>query len=401
MTDADQREETLRFGPLSEYSVPAMPTRDTLQMFVTRMRKLLRRTPDQPMITDERLQLSSLEILDAAAAPPACGPLIDELQATLADWVEDTQASQYVQFVVMPPGDRNSVVAAWAERHGHHRVDAPSRHELISSKVIEPPLLSPDDGVLVIPALEDWFVRHRRGLRLIRALLAHIAQLDRKLVVGCNSWAWQYLVRAVRANIAFPEPITFQAFDAARLRAWFREISTDGNGQPIQFLDADTGDDILALEDDDKPHPRLVSLAARSLGVPWIAWRLWRHSLRHRIENASDANSGDDAPKPTIERAENEDAHTLWVTSPEEFSLPARSTDDSLVVLHALLIHGVMQKNELALILPFAGCDNVLMALVRGGLVERDEEGRLACAPEAYPAIRSALTTAGFPIAEI
>ena len=389
MTDADAREESPRFGPLADYRVPAMPTRDTLQILLTRARELLHRNADAPLIDDARLRASTLDMLDEAAAPPACGPLVDELQASLADWIDDDNPPQRRQCIVLPAGDRNDVVASWARAHGHTVLDAPEREASLGAGPDALPNLT-GDTVLVVPALETWFVRHRDGLWLIRALLDQLAELDRRVVVGCNSWAWQYLVRAVRADAVLPAPLIFQPFDAMRLRNWFRAIARNDD-PPIQFLDARSGEDILALDDNGRPHDRLFSLAARSHGIPWIAWRLWRRSLRRRIPD-------DETDAPDVA---DDDAHTLWVIALEEFSLPGRNNDDSLLVLHALLIHGPLLPNQLAAVLPFTGAGNTLNSLLAAGILEHDAHGRLACTPDAYPAIRTGLTTAGFPIAEV
>ncbi|KEZ76044.1 hypothetical protein [Salinisphaera hydrothermalis] len=390
MTDADRREQSPRFGPLADYRAPAMPTRDTLQILAARARELLRRKPDAPLIDDARLRASTLDMLDEAAAPPACGPLIDELQTTLKDWLDDDHPSQRMQCIVLPPGDDNHVLGMWAETYGHAVLEAPEREALPGAGPAALPELA-GDRVLVIPALESWFARQRDGLWLVRALLDRLAELDRRVVVGCNSWAWQYLVRAIRADAVLPAPLIFQPFDALRLHRWFSAISAS-QAEPIQFLDASSGDDILALDDDGRPHDRLFSLAARSHGIPWIAWRLWRRSLRRRIPD----DEADEAPEVA-----DDDAHTLWVIALDEFSLPGRGNDDALLVLHALLIHGPLMPHQLADVLPFTGAGNTLNSLLAAGILEHDAHGRLVCTPEAYPAIRTGLTTAGFPIAEV
>lgn len=396
MTDADNRDETSCFKPLADYQVPAMPTRDTLQILVTRARELLRRSPDGPLIAEARLRTSTLDMLDEAAAPPACGPLITELQASLAEWIDDPEPAQRMQLIVLPPGDRNRVVAGWAEQRGHTLLEAPARGAIPAADANDIPDLS-GRGLLVIPALEDWFIRHRDGLGLIRALLDRLADLDRRVVVGCNSWAWQYLVRAVRADAVLPAPLIFQAFDAERLHAWFSALPHTARQSSIQFLDAGSGEDILALDDDGQPHDRLYSLAARSRGIPWIAWRLWRRSLRRRMPD----EEKDDTDATAASEREAVDADTLWVIALEEFSLPGRSNDDSLLILHALLVHGPLPPDQLTDVLPFTGAYNTVNGLLAAGILERDEFGRLACTPEAYPSIRTGLTTAGFPIAAV
>lgn len=387
MTHAEQTDDAPRFTPLAEYQAPAMPTRDTFQILATRARELLHRGLPEPMVADTRLHRSTLDMLDTAVPPPACGPLIDELQASLSDWLNDPAPDETSRLIVLPPGDRDRIVARWAERYGHALCEAPARDELLAPA--HDPLPEPDgDGVLVLPALEDWFVRHQSGLALIRALLVFIQRSERRIVVGCNSWAWQYLVRAVHADTVLSAPIIFQPFDAERLRQWFSRIAATGDSQSLRFLDARSGDDILA-EDDDRAHDRLCSLAARSQGIPWVAWRLWRQSLRRHIPDQDDA----DTPA--------EDDQTLWLTDLDEFSLPGRNGDDSLLALHALLIHGPLPPAWLDRLLPSNGASKGLSGMLNAGIVERHDDGRLACAPAAYPTIRAGLATAGFPTAAI
>ncbi len=148
MTDAESRDERQRFGSLADYRVPAMPTRDTLQIVLTRARELFRRKPQGPLVDDARLRSSTLDMLDEAAAPPACGPLISELQATLGAWAEGEPGNQRIRCIVLPPGDRNRVVASWAERHGHAVLEAPARESILGADPTGLPDLE-GDGVLV------------------------------------------------------------------------------------------------------------------------------------------------------------------------------------------------------------------------------------------------------------
>ncbi|WP_147418153.1 hypothetical protein [Salinisphaera sp. Q1T1-3] len=396
MSDSDEDtgvRDAAPFTPLADYCVPATPTRDSLQTWLTRARELFRRKPPAPMITDDRLRRSTLDMLDDVASPPACGPLLAEIDASLADWLAEETPARRKRLFVLPPGDRNHIVAAWAETAGHARLTPPPRSELLTPGGAPLPDVR-GDGLLVIPALEDWFVRHTHGLDTLRQLLDTLDRLDRHVLIGCNSWAWQYLSRAVAADAVLGPAETFQAFDAHRLRAWFNEISQGAEHGPVCFRDARSGDDIMALDAQDEPHEMLISLAARSRGIPWVAWRLWRRSLRRRIDPEDDAH---DAPAAVSDA----DEQTLWVIALEEFSLPGADNDDTLFLLHALLIHGALTPDLLRAVLPITQAMQRLPALVAAGIVTRHEDGRLACAPAAYPAIRAGLTTAGFPIAAL
>lgn len=382
------------FQALADFQVPATPTIDAFQDLWARTRGLFRSRRAGPVITDDRLQRSTSEMLDEIAPPPACGPLVDELQATLADWLAEPQPLIRNRLIVMPPGDRDGVLRSWAESHQHTLLEAPARENLLDNPDQDIGSLD-GEGVLVIPALEQWFMRHRNGLDVVRALLMRLDDLDRHVVVGCNSWAWQFLVRVAQADNVLGPPLTFQAFDARRLRVWFSEIAVSERLGPVEFVDTARGQAVLAVEDNDNVHDLLVTLAARSRGVPWIAWQLWRRSLRNRtlVDNENDTELSTAAQGAT-----RDDRLTLWVTAPGVLALPDADQTDTLLILQALLIHGALTPTQLDQVLPTVGDSNRLSTLRTAGIVERDGT-QLHCAPAAYSTIRSGLATAGFPIA--
>ena len=398
------------FISLSDYETPPTPTKDAMTRVLTRAREILRRKPDTPMITDDRLRRSTLERLDEIASPPACGPLVAELAASLADWLGEPPPEGGRRLIVMPPGDRNQVMAAWAKQQGHEILEPPARRDVIGANAYDLPVIEDGRAPLVIAALEDWFVRDLHGLALVRALLSRIDGLKRPVIVACNSWAWQYLVRAVQADAYLPAPQIFQPFDALRLRRWLSEIAEyDGPGS-VRFRDAQSGDDIMNAGQDDTPHEVLQSLAARSRGIPWVAWRLWRRSLRRQVEVDNDDSAEADAPHTPIEPAANEPAgdsersradQTLWVIALEEFLLPDTDHALTLLLLQALLIHGQLPLDLLTRTVPEPGATRLLPALRTAGIVEQRDNGDLACAPAAYPSVRAGLTAAGFPIASV
>ena len=240
------------------------------------------------------------------------------------------------------------------------------------------------EGPLVVPRLERWFLRRHDGLAAVRGLLAAVERTDRRVLVGCNGWAWDFLCAAVRANLGLPAPRTFRAFGAKRLAGWFAELAADAGG--ARFRSPKTGRDIPADGTVDDFHR---TLAARSRGIPWVAWDLWRRSLRTEAPDESDAAAAT-PPAPGERR-------TLWVAALEEFTLPTRHEPEALLALHALLIHGPLTREELAAVAPDAGGPPTASALLAAGFVRREKCGELAVVPAAYPAIRAGLAAAGFP----
>ena len=244
------------------------------------------------------------------------------------------------------------------------------------------------EGVLVVPDLGRWFLRHRLGLAHVRALLAGLAALERKCVVGCNSWAWAFLTKAVEAGMALPAGRTFEAFDADRLQEWFTRDVLGSGGEAVSLRASGSGKTISPQGEGTAGY--FQNLAAQSRGIPWVAWWIWRDSLRTA---ADDDESQDAVDSP-------QDKQTLWVAALEEFTLPTRHEPDELLVLQAMLIHGSLDAAELAAVVPTMREASIVQSLLKAGVIERDD-GRLRCRAAAYPAVRRGLVAAGFPADEI
>ena len=388
---ADPGEEV--FIPLAEYREPSMPAQELLRTLVARVQALLVRHQSKPFIADDRLKKATMDRLNEVVAPPACGPLLAELDRTVAAWTGEHPRVSRLKVVVIPPCDENAIVETWARQSGHQVLEPPDRDELIAVPATSLPALN-GDGLLVVPRLEAWFVRHRNGLRPVRALLAALDACGREVVIGCNSWAWAFLCKAVHADLVFPDAVTFIAFDEMRLHRWFGQLATSEATEAVRFRRSQTGVDVLELGADGTPKDDyLRTLAGRSLGVPWVAWHMWRRSLR---------SGGDDEPAADAKAVLSADAaevaseQTLWVAALDEYVLPGRNEQSALLVLQALLIHGPLSAGHLRLVLPLVGESNIVSVLVKAGFVARDGD-LFACRPAAYPTIRAGLASAGLP----
>ncbi len=378
------------FNPVGKYEWPARPTEESLRRLTGKLWQTFRRAEEpDPFISDESLRWTNRTRLTDIAAPPACGPLLQEMEATFVDWIADNEPSHWLQLVVLPPCDQNDIVRSWATVNEYVILDPPSRDSITDpNSEFELPEIK-GDGVIVVPRLEHWFLRHHNGLREVRALLDQLTQLERHCVVGCNSWAWAFLVKAASAEAVFPCGLMFQAFDAARLRRWFGELASDGDESGQTFRSSMTGNDVFAAVDEEEtPSKFFYQLAARSLGIPWVAWHLWRRSIRLGPEKTADV-------KPMFA-----DEETLWIAALEEFEMPKQDVESALLVLQALLIHDSLTAKQIELVTPNIGGVNVLASLVAAGFVLRESE-RYRCSPAAYPAIRTRLNDAGFPMDQL
>ena len=382
------------FIPLAEYKEPAMPAQELLRTVVGRVQALLNRGAPKPFIADDRLKKATMDKLNEVVAPPACGPLLAELDRTVADWTAENSVVSTVKMIVLPPCDENAILETWARQHGHQLLDPLERDTLIQLPPVPLPALD-GAGLLVVPRLEDWFLRHRNGLRTVRNLLAALDAGGRPAVVGCNSWAWAFLVKAVSADLILPDAVTFLAFDEMRLHRWFGQLASAEATGGVRFRRSSTGANVLALGKDGTPKDDyLRTLAGRSLGIPWVAWHMWRRSLR----SGEDEGAASDA-KAVVSSDEDETPgeQTLWVAALDEYVLPGKNEQAALLVLQALLIHGPLSAAQLRLVLPLVGESNIVSVLVKAGFLTRDGD-RFGCSPAAYPAIRAGLASAGLPL---
>ncbi len=377
------------FQLLGQFSAPSRPTDETIRQTFGKFWQSLRRESEDPFLTDNALRVANTKKLDRIVPPPACGPLLSDMRATFDQWAQEPDPNHALQLVVLPPCDHSNVVGSWAKQAGYAIVDPPPRLQRLgaSGAVNLPDLSSIPGNVLVIPRLEYWFLRRRNGLDVLRRLLEKLALLDRHCVIGCNSWAWSFFEKTLGADLIFPHGVTLQAFDALRLHQWFSEIVQNGEAEGKVFRLCKNGQDILALNggSDKLKSDFLATLAAKSLGIPWVAWHMWRSSLRYGPkDNARIAN-----------KFPNEE--TLWVTHEDDFQIPKTHASLALLTLHAILLHHALTAEEMMQVLPTARESNVLYSLLSTNLVQLDGE-QYSCVPAAYPSIRQALANAGFPL---
>ena len=372
--------------PIEDYDCPSLPADEWIKAAMTRIRATFRHD-DKAFIADDRLKRATLKRLDQAVAPPACGPVMAELDAAMKQWFGQPATAERIKAIVLPPCDDNDVVGAWARDAGHRIVTCDDARDVPAALAMLDTIDDDPASLLVIPRLERWYLRRLDGLAGIRTLMAALAVRKQRTVIGCNAWTWAYLSKAAGIDMLVGTPLCFAPFDAERLREWFGELARDDMTRGVRFRRADDGSDILTADAaDGKSLDFFRTLAGRSRGIPWVAWHMWRRMLR--TDEGQGDGQGDDAGGGGTRR------ETLWVTALEELVLPGDRPRDTLLILHALLLHGEMRAADLRAVLPIVGDSVVPAALVMSGFVQRDGD-RLSIRPEAYPAVRSGLETAG------
>lgn len=404
---------------LVDYSAPAMPTDESVRRLTDRLTGWLRSPDDEdPFISDDSLATASGGQLDALASPPACASLVRDMDVTFADWIAANRPSRRVQWVVMPPCDHHNVVRQWAVENGHRLIQPPPRSRLIEHPGDDQKPFKIDFGdsiettdddentelpptLIVIPRLERWMLRHQDGLMLIRRLLTEVQRSPHRFVIGCSSWAWLFFETVLDGGQWMHHGLTMRPYDADDLATWLSTLTDDDSpsgpddhfgadpAQPVRFRLTETGDDVFARSDDDLDNDFLATLAAQSDGIPWVAWELWRRSIRLGPGTPDDqADRGD-------EKFPNE--RTVWVTPMTKVPSPKRFDSAMLMVLHALLLHDGLTEDELGLTSPSVNLSAGLSALVAAEWVTH-RQGRFQCRAAAYPQIIDRLRTAGYSV---
>ncbi len=318
---------------------------------------------------------------DAAAA----------LDAALQDWTPPGRFEQGVKFLIGQPFSGHAEIAAMlGARHQAVEIPPPSVEQILSNDERWFDNWPPPGTLWVLPKLEHCYLRHAKGLDLLRRLLSLAAngQLGKGLA-GCDSWAWAYVLRI------FPLPqvdaITLQAFDADRLQRLFRDLTNARSEVAVHYYNAKTGKEILnAAPNEESPQKEFRELATYCRGNVAVAATCWRERLRHK-NNQEQMSDEEAAATPTDDTRPDE---VLWVAEmPSEPELPPGPNDEAyLLLLHAMLLQGGLPESLLDDLLPFsaARCRGLLGQLQQSGMAH-PVDGRWQVRELAYLAVRRLL----------
>ncbi|MFP4006484.1 MAG: hypothetical protein ACLFV6_00555 [Spirulinaceae cyanobacterium] len=170
--------------------------------------------------------------------------------------------------------------------------------------------------VILIPNLAQGFLRCIHGLNAITTLQTTILEnRDRFWILGCPSWAWEYLHTTYQIKANLNQAIHLPSLDAGELEAWFKKVDID----------------ILIEAEEEQTCSYFQSLAKAALGSSQVAQDLWIDSLFCPHEKAEIENA-----KLSVKR------QTSFL--PE---LPGLSLEDCYL-LYSLLLHQTLNLDCLA-----------------------------------------------------
>jgi hypothetical protein len=350
---------------LGTYEWPRSETRQTLGRLFDKIKTVFRADVSENAVDAERLKLITDDVLKANTYDLLASILHSQLDTAYLDWANTAENGPRRRAFVHPPMDQDHL-ADWADLRGF--------------AVLKPSdsLDDFDDATcVVIPKLEKFFSRDYNQLSPLFELFDAMTRFDGKIIVGCNSWAWQFLKQFDDALLLFGTAQTVPAFDADALADIFDQaLSKTENRQ--NFMSVESGDPILERDKDGAlKDPYLEHLAGLSLGLPWVAIEMFFKGIAEtKDEEKSSGNS-------------------IWVKLPTSCSLPVSGSTALSFALQALLIHGSRSSDDLDQRLPHRIPNGVWTELERTGFVEI-QDGYIQCAVSSYPDIRSELGAAGF-----
>jgi len=388
---------------LHDFESPKMPSKRAFEIYLSKASMLFKTDSeaDEDAISSDQLYKTPESELDRIAPPPAASPFMQVLDDSLSDWLSNATPNRTLKVIVLPPCDESGTIKSWAEANALECLVPPTHHDILTGEAIVPDIQS--GFPLVIPRLEAWMIRSYHGLNLMRALLDAITNSKRKVVVGCNIFAWEFLKKAVNAAAYLPDPLTFQALDHDQLRDWFYTLHHEAETQPVRLRYQHSAEAVFKEDKAAEDTNYFKILAATSLGIPWVAWHLWRNNLLTQHENEEEEKDKDKeeqvdiAQEQRVVEDESEGQETLWVAALQELSLPKTENDSSLFVLQAILIHNEISSEHLAKVLPDLRPLTAVPLLKRADVIT-EHNGVLRCKPQAYPAIRAGLAASGFPL---
>lgn len=381
-----------------EIEIPTEPLSQVLGSgLIGLWRRIFRRGDGEvaPVRGSETLRPLSHHLLGRVAPEPDWQLAVAGLRRAIEPWLDAEEAQAPLLFVVAPPHTHNAAILTHlARKEGWPVLAEPTQEEVLSQETDWLATAAASQSVWVIPALERCYLRHPRGLALVRALFSQgcTAGLGRG-IVGCDSWAWAYLkqVAAIPSRALAP-----QALDQQRLSRWLENLARPGG---YRFRRGDSGAYVLPPPEPDSSEEGgpetdtsyLQHLAAYARGNPGVAWAVWRS----RLSDSPEEELAQDEGASSLENRSN-----IWLAPWDAQDRPVLPDGLQVMythILHALLLHNGLPATLLAevLALPEHAVMGALLRLAQAELVEQVAD-RWQVSAISYPAVRSHLAASDY-----
>lgn len=393
-----------QFIPLSKYERLTEPKSEIARKGLKAIQDWILRNKQatEPVNIHAELRSAPQQLLDTVAPPPDWEDESKALHDAVIPWINAENQEYVAQVIIGAPGSGlRQTLEKLSLSHDWDFIDPPTSAEILNGgNDWLARIKDRQNPVLVLPELERCYLRHAAGLTLIRNFMDFIWEKRHRYVIGCNSWAWAYLNKALMIDSQFENPLVLKAFDGLRLEHWFRSIAQLTCKHIVVFRQSDNGKAILTARQADEHKTTdieptrdrdssdfLKIIAARSHGIPLVAWAIWRNCLQISEEE----NIEDEAQKA----AERDKGLTIWVRPWSQTELPAIPYDISqtdVFLLHAALLHGGITEELISLLLSIEHATTIksIQRLLKAGLI-KEESGLWRVTLSGYPAVRNYL----------
>ncbi|MCB9481126.1 MAG: hypothetical protein H6680_04800 [Desulfobacteraceae bacterium] len=360
------------YVPIGNYCIPPIPTVSLAENTFKSLKNFFafNNNKHEEMFKGSEQDLFVLpDRLEKFVAPDVnLKDLSDALGECLEGWLENHDTKNYVTYVVGQHCSKNSeILRLWAENNDACVISPPSSEDIFSD-FDKLSFNLPEEGrIWVIPELEKYFIRHVNGLKKIRKLL-HLAENGElgKGVIGCHSFPWAYLQMVLK--LPLKNSITLQSFDGEKLIRMIAASSGGASYTKFKFLNISNGRKIGGtVSKNEAADPLITKIAAYCRGNIFLSLKFWKDSLR--LENNS---SGHNDLIPSVKKGLNETL--IWVipdiSEPVFSSVPG---DESVIILHTIMLHGSISHDILIKILPFSksSCKNMILDLLNSGFLKK------------------------------
>lgn len=394
MAEATEKKPIWEYVSLADYQVPTDTVKRTVS---TRLlgfaRKLgLKKAAKEPEHPPDDLKPLERRRLDRAAPVPSWRDAAGALNETVTEALSDHASSQSAALVGAPFSGHAETLSVLAETAGWRLIAPPGPEQVLAGDARWIDTFAQGSAPWAMPMLERCFLRHAKGLDLIRRLLeAYVAGRLGRGVLGCGSWGWSFLQKACAETDAI-QAVTSQALDARRLRRWFSDLACRNHPEgSLRFRLAGQEGDLLVpgdpATDDEAPTDRFFThLAAHGRGIPGVAWSVWRRGLRQDNPDVSRETSVSKhaANAPVI--------RVLPWNALELPSLPSVERPCGAFLLHALLVHNGLPEAILPELLAHGkGRITQMLVQLRSADIIEYRNKRWWITPLAYPAVRAFL----------
>ncbi|MDX9803746.1 MAG: hypothetical protein RBS96_06995 [Dehalococcoidales bacterium] len=398
----DNSRQTWSFIPMNKYSSPPAVRTEAAARSIGRLIDLVRSKTREPeaLIAGADLKPVGQKLLKKLLPQIPVDQLAMGLAESLGEWEKAGPTGFNGLFVVGAPFCLTAeIVEVWAKSNGCQVIAPPGAGDIIKG----------DEGVLsalheagkpvVFTRFEKWYLRQTEGLDLIRKLINRLQSLRKSYVIQCDSWAWAYLSVALEINQLYPEPIVLEPLDYNKLEIWLGSPSVSKGVRDWVFRQSNNGNYVInpSVSGVQKADENIVTtdflkhLAAYSRGNPGVARAIWALNLQ--------ALPDEDADESMVKEAHAQEGRVIWVKPWAQDNCPymAKREKISLMVLHAILLHGGLSVDELNYLLPSPAhqIQIALHQLFLAGLVEEDA-GEYFVTPAGYPSVRQTLYGEGF-----